>query len=266
MRYLLLAGTMLLAGPALADPMADLKAVQDEAYTYILTANPIFGSVLGLHARDDSLGDPSLAEADRQTEHLTGILKKLDGIPDAGLTPAGRTEKAIVHRNLADQIEGNRYVEREFQFGNAGGWYSQFADLPLQLRFTTRADFENWIKRLEAVPDVCGGVGDGQPAGPEGRRRAALSGNRRHRAPDYRRGHRRPGEVALLRTVPDQAGEHRRCRLGQPAGAGEGGDHGQGQPGLHPVRGLLSHRVRAQVSAERRRVGVCPAARRGTSI
>ena len=152
MRYLLLAGTMLLAGPALADPMADLKAVQDEAYTYILTANPIFGSVLGLHARDDSLGDPSLAEADRQTEHLTGILKKLDGIPDAGLTPAGRTEKAIVHRNLADQIEGNRYVEREFQFGNAGGWYSQFADLPLQLRFTTRADFENWIKRLEAVP------------------------------------------------------------------------------------------------------------------
>jgi len=147
---LLLAG--LVAVPAFADPAADLRAVQDDAYRYTLDRNPLFASLLGNHAKDDELGDPSLAEADRQTTYLAGILKRLAAIPDTGLTPAGRTEKAIVRRNLADTVEANGFKQRAINFGNSGGWYSQFADLPVQLPFYKRADYDNYIARLDKVP------------------------------------------------------------------------------------------------------------------
>ena len=154
MRRLLL--PLLLSGaaalPAAATPADDLKAVQGEAYDYILEVQPLFASALGVHTHDDQLGDPSLAEADREAAHIAGLLKKLDAIPDAGLTPAGRTEKAIVRRNLSDSVEANGFKQREFQFGNSGGWYSYFADLPVQLPFVKRADFESYIARLNAVP------------------------------------------------------------------------------------------------------------------
>lgn len=147
---LLLSGIAAL--PAAAAPADDLKALQGEAYAYILDRNPLYGSLLGVRTRDDELGDPSLAEADRQAAHIAGLLKKLDTIPDSGLDPAGRTEKAVVRRNLADAVEGNGFRQRAINFGNTGGWYSQFADLPLQLPFYKAADYANYIARLEKVP------------------------------------------------------------------------------------------------------------------
>ncbi len=151
MRYLVLLGGIAASGAAAA-PAEDLKAVQDEAYAYTLDTNPLYGSLLGNHAKDDKLGDPSLAEADRQTAHIAGLLKKLEAIPEGGLTPAQRTEKAIVRRNLADTVAANGFRQREINFSNSGGWYSWFADLPVQLRFATTADYVNYVSRLENVP------------------------------------------------------------------------------------------------------------------
>lgn len=138
--------------PAAAAPADDLKAVQDEAYAYFLDTNPLYGSILGNHAKDDELGDPSLAEADRQAAQTAVLLGKLAAISDAGLTPAQRTEKAIVRRNLSDILEANGFKQREINFGTSGGWYSQFPDLPVQLRFETPADYRNYVARLEKVP------------------------------------------------------------------------------------------------------------------
>ncbi len=151
MRYLVLLAGVVASGAGAA-PADDLKAVQAEAYAFIVDANPLYASFLGNHDKDDQLGDPSLADADRQTMRIAAILKKLEAIPDAGLSPAQRTEKAIVRRNLSDTVEANGFKQRAINFSNTGGWYSWFADLPVQLRFSTPADYSNYIARLEKVP------------------------------------------------------------------------------------------------------------------
>jgi len=155
---LLLSG--LVALPADAAPADNLTAVQGEAYTFVLDSSPLSASLLGSHAKDDQIDDPSLAEADRQAAHIVGILRKLDAIPDAELSVAQRTEKAIVRRNLADAVEASGFKQREINFGNNGGWYGFIADLPFNLRLSTPADYNNYVLRLEKVPGFAAAATD----------------------------------------------------------------------------------------------------------
>ena len=141
-----------LAAPALAGPAEDFKALTDEYWAFVLRENPVFASTVGHREYDAQLGDISLAAEDRRAAEAERFLARLNAIPDVGLSPADRVNKAILKRSLEEWIEGNRFGQRMMLFTNRSGWHQSIAGLSENLTFRNKADYENYLKRLAQYP------------------------------------------------------------------------------------------------------------------
>ncbi|HVM37871.1 MAG TPA: DUF885 domain-containing protein [Sphingomicrobium sp.] len=140
------------AVPAAAAPADDFKALTDEYWAFYLRENPVRASQLGVRDRDDQLGDVSIAAMDRRAAAIQRFLARLEAIPDSGLSPADRTNKAILRRSLASAVEGNRFGQRLMLFNNRSGWHQSIAGLSSSLTFRNAQDYDNYLKRLAAYP------------------------------------------------------------------------------------------------------------------
>jgi uncharacterized protein (DUF885 family) len=154
MRRLLIPALLAVAAtaPAQAAPADDLQGVIADEWAWFLKSNPVYASALGVHNYDDRLGDFSLAEQDRQAAQAQAFVKRLDAIPDAGLSAADRTNKAILRRVLSDQVEANGFGERMFTFSSLGSWFQQFAGLADVVPVRTRPQYLSYLARLKQVP------------------------------------------------------------------------------------------------------------------
>ncbi|HEV2746282.1 MAG TPA: DUF885 domain-containing protein [Allosphingosinicella sp.] len=154
MRNLLIA--LLIAGsaPAAAAPADDLKRLLDDHWAWSMRENPIFATMLGVRDYEGQVPDVSLAAADRRTREAEALLARLAAIPAAQLSPADRTNRAILKRMLEEQIESNRFGQRMIMYSNSGGWHQGAADMAGLLPFRTRADYESYLQRLEQYPKI----------------------------------------------------------------------------------------------------------------
>ncbi|MEG3124164.1 DUF885 domain-containing protein [Sphingomonas sp. GB1N7] len=153
MRRLAIAAVLaVMSVPASATPTEDLHAVIADHWAWFLKSNPIYATSLGVRTYDDQLGDYSLAEADRQAAQAAVFVKRLDAIPPAQLSPADRTNLAILHRILAEQIEANGFGERTMTFSTLGSWFQGFAGLADTVPLRTKADFTSYLGRLAQFP------------------------------------------------------------------------------------------------------------------
>jgi uncharacterized protein (DUF885 family) len=152
LKPLITAALLATAAPALAAPADDLKRVIDEHWAWFLKSNPVYATALGTRTYDDRIGDISLAEADAQAAQAQRFIDRLNAIPDAPLRPEERTNKAILTRLLAEQVEGNRYGQRQMLFTTYYGWHQGFAGMAESLPFRTKADFTSYLTRLDQYP------------------------------------------------------------------------------------------------------------------
>src|SRR4051794_9302640 len=116
MRRLLLALLLLAAAPVRAAPADDYHHLLADHYQWLLRDNPVQATALGVRTYDALLSDPSLAADDRRAAEAAAFLARLEKIPSASLSPADRTNRAILKRSLEGIVEGNRYKQREMLF------------------------------------------------------------------------------------------------------------------------------------------------------
>ncbi|HEY0027034.1 MAG TPA: DUF885 domain-containing protein [Allosphingosinicella sp.] len=150
----LLAAAALCAGPAAAAPGDDFKALLDEHYAWLLSEAPTYATALGVRDYDARIEDLSLAAANRRAARAGAFLKRLDAIPDAGLSASDRTSKAILRRSLAEGVEANGYRQRLMLFTTYAGWHQNFAGMASGLPFRSKADFESYLTRLAQYPKL----------------------------------------------------------------------------------------------------------------
>lgn len=142
------------ATPAAAAPADDLKALLADHYAWTLKESPTFASSVGVRDYDTELGDPSLAGEDRRAAQAAAFLKRLDAIPDAGLSTTDRTNKAILRRMLAETVEGNRFGQRMILFTSYSSPWQGMAGMGERLNFRGKGDYANYLTRLEKLPAV----------------------------------------------------------------------------------------------------------------
>lgn len=152
MRRLIATLLLATATPLAAAPSDDLGALLKEHWAWYLANNPEQATALGVHDNDTKLSDVSLAAADRQAAEAERFRTRLRAIPDAGLKTDERVNKAILDRLLTEQIEGNRFGERQMLFTTYYGWHQGFAGLADNLSFQRKADYESYLARLAAYP------------------------------------------------------------------------------------------------------------------
>jgi uncharacterized protein (DUF885 family) len=139
---------LVFASPANADANGDVKKLVEDVWAATLKEQPIYASALGVETYADQVGDYTLAAQDRRAADAAAFLKRLDAIPTSELDAATKVEAGILRRALNSTIEGNRFGQRAINFTTYSSWHQQFAGIGENLRFRTRADLENYNKRL----------------------------------------------------------------------------------------------------------------------
>ncbi|MEN3972179.1 DUF885 domain-containing protein [Sphingomicrobium sp. XHP0235] len=140
------------AAPAWAGPQEDFDALTERYWQAELEASPTLASSVGVKDYDDRLYDYSLGSADARAREAGFFLSRLRAIPDEGLDAQSRVDKAILIRELEVRTEANRFGQRTMLFSTYSGWHQAMAGLAGNLSFRTKADYENYLKRLAAYP------------------------------------------------------------------------------------------------------------------
>ena len=151
MRLTLLAAA-LLSTSALAAPADDFHVLLNDHWAWYLSTSPMQATDLGVRSYDDQIGDPSLAEADRQAVTAKSFIARIDAIDPATLPAADRVNRAILRRMLAEQVEGNGFGQRAMTFTTYSGWHTGFASFPESAPLATKADYVSYLARLNAYP------------------------------------------------------------------------------------------------------------------
>jgi uncharacterized protein (DUF885 family) len=149
---ILAAALMATAAPAAAAPADDFHRVMEEHYAWLLRENPTDATSLGVRDYDAAIRDISPAARDRRAREEQGFLTRLEAIPAASLAPADRVNRAILRRTLAEDVEANRFAQRDMLFTTYYGWHQGFAGLARGLPFRTRADFDSYLTRIAQYP------------------------------------------------------------------------------------------------------------------
>ncbi|WP_309092720.1 DUF885 domain-containing protein [Phenylobacterium sp.] len=153
-RGVAVAAALFVAAPAAAqDAPAQFKQLLADHWAWHLKNNPVQATTLGVRTYDTELGDPSLAAIDREAAEAAAFLKRLDAIPAAGLSAADQVNRDILRRELANQVEGAKYVQRAILFSNRRGWHLNFARLSERVPLFTAQDYESYLARLAAYPE-----------------------------------------------------------------------------------------------------------------
>ncbi|MBX9729528.1 MAG: DUF885 family protein, partial [Sphingopyxis sp.] len=141
-----------LPAPAIAGPAEDYAAIERDYESWLLRESPEYASALGVRAYDGRISDISLAAMDRRAAEAAAMLARLDSVPADALTPALRTNRAIMHRQLSETVEGNRYPQRMMLFTTYAGWHQSYAGLANSSPFSNAADYRSYLDRLAQYP------------------------------------------------------------------------------------------------------------------
>jgi uncharacterized protein (DUF885 family) len=157
---LLTAAALVAASPANAAPSEDFKALQDAVWAEILRSNPLLASSVGVTTYDRDLSPVSLVEMDRQAAASQGFLTRLNAIPQTGFSGTERANAAILRTLLQEQVDMNRFGQRQLMYSVLGSYHGSLAGMAEGLTFRSAADYRNYLARMALVPDRMRAYGD----------------------------------------------------------------------------------------------------------
>jgi uncharacterized protein (DUF885 family) len=153
-KVILLLCAALLSGPAQAQvaSQAVFRQVLDDHWQWVLRNSPILATRLGDRRYDDRLGAISPAAIERRLAETQGFIDRLESVVPAALSPADQLNRAILLRDLKDDVSMRGFGQRFMLFTSYSSWHSSFASLPEGLPFATDADYVSYIARLKDYP------------------------------------------------------------------------------------------------------------------
>ena len=147
------AALLAVAAPGRAGPVEDFRKLQDDYWAATLRDAPLFASSVGVKDYDRQIGPVSLAEFDRVAAENAAFLSRLEAIPAASLPASEQANRAVLKRQLEDAVEGNRYGQRQLLYSTLGSYHDFLAGMAENIPFRSYADYDNYLARLEQVPD-----------------------------------------------------------------------------------------------------------------
>ncbi|MDB4888114.1 MAG: hypothetical protein JWN79_3552 [Gemmatimonadetes bacterium] len=136
--------------PAASSGNAAFGRLLDDHWQWTLRNRPMLATTLGVRTWDRELGDLSVAGMDRRAREAAGFLARVDRLDTMPLSPAERVTRAVLRRDLAEDVEASRFGQRHVLFTTYAGWHTGFADIGVSHPFRERADYEAYVARLGA--------------------------------------------------------------------------------------------------------------------
>lgn len=138
----------------LADRRKALNDLFNQYWDTFLAHSPEFASEIGDTRFNDKLFDYSPKAANDWIEREQEYLMRLAAIEPTGFTPAEAKAREELLTQFTNDIADTDARDWEIPVGNSGGVYDAYPNLADDLPFNSQQDYENWIARLRALPDV----------------------------------------------------------------------------------------------------------------
>jgi uncharacterized protein (DUF885 family) len=134
------------------DASAALHRLFDEAWTFQLREDPLFATSVGEHRYDDRL--PSVAPADlkRREQFWRGAGEKLRAVDRERLAREDRISYDMFAIEVRDRLAGYEFGADRMPLTADSGFHTELAHLAATMPFATAGDYENYTKRLRAIP------------------------------------------------------------------------------------------------------------------
>lgn len=146
--------SLLLAGGTVhADAPRDFETLLDDAWEWQLRESPVFASRLGDRRYNDKWTDMSIEAIERRQREQREFLERLLAIEPANLDETDRLNYELFRRDLQNDIDGARFRTYLMPVSHRGG-VQTLESTAESLRLQSVDDFEDWLKRLQAVDDV----------------------------------------------------------------------------------------------------------------
>jgi len=140
------------ADASLATRRAKLREAIEEEWQYNLRSHPEFASAIGDQRYNDRLDDRSAAAEEHDAQHAREQIRLFSAIGTAGFPEQEALNKALMLRQLRDQVEAAQFLPWEMPVNQISGIHLDLATLPTQMPFLTAKDYGDYLARLHAIP------------------------------------------------------------------------------------------------------------------
>ncbi len=130
-----------------------LHKLFDDEWEWEMRENPTFASTLGDRRYNDRWSDAGLDAVKRRHQHRLETLARLKTIDRARLSPADQLNYDLFKKDLETDIEQFKFSMYLLPVNQRGG-IQNIDELTQLLRFQTVKDYEDWIARMRALPQL----------------------------------------------------------------------------------------------------------------
>ena len=131
-----------------------LNALIEQEWQYELHEFPEMATSIGDNRFNDRVSDHSAAAYIRHAAHDRSALAAFKKIPQDGLTADDKLNLALLVQRLQVGVDGDRFKDWEMPANQMWGPHLEYAGLAKDMPFNTVADYENYVKRLRALPHM----------------------------------------------------------------------------------------------------------------
>lgn len=127
-------------------------ALLDAQWQYQLEHNPEFASIIGDKRYNDRWSDHSLAAVAADRKATADFLQRFEAVDASGLDEQRRLSLQMMLRQLQDSLDSIDLKNHEMPLEPVGGIQLALAGYGDAFTFESAKDYQDWIKRLRAVP------------------------------------------------------------------------------------------------------------------
>lgn len=135
-----------------------LNELFDAYQAWRLAEMPEYARAQGDYSSAEQVTDDSLAAIERRHQDEQRFLARLHEINRAELSPADALNYDLFERERRESIEGHRFRMFLAPMGGRFGPQIEVPQLHERVRFRDYADYENYLKRVEATPKEIGHI------------------------------------------------------------------------------------------------------------
>ena len=142
------------AAPDLEARRAALNSLLKEQWEYTMRTSPEWASLLGDKRYNDKWSDFSQAGIDADLKASADFLKRFEALDTSGFPLQEQLNRELMVRQLSQNLEGARFKDWEMPLAQNSGIHVDGPMIISALNFETVKDYEDYIKRLHALPKL----------------------------------------------------------------------------------------------------------------
>ncbi|HEY0991379.1 MAG TPA: DUF885 family protein, partial [Kofleriaceae bacterium] len=131
---------------------AQLTALLDEQWQYVLRRAPEFASILGDRRYNDRWSDASPEAFAADLAEARKFLARFEAIDTTGFPDQEVLNQQLMVRRLRERIDNGRFESWLMPIDQFGGVHIEIAALVPLLRFATVKDYDDYLARLDKFP------------------------------------------------------------------------------------------------------------------